>query len=76
MRYGDGEKLIVGKCTKDPDKPKERTIICNAVADDSLALELKEFISAVRNGTPTNPTPLDAHETLKIVERIYKTNKI
>ena len=76
MRYGDGEKLIVGKCTKDPDKPKEKTVLCNSIADDSLVLELKEFVSAVKRGTPIRPTPMEAYDTLKIVERVYKSNKL
>ncbi len=76
MRYGDGEKLIVGKRTEDPDKVKEKVIVCNPIADNSLAYELAEFISAIKQGTPLDPTPLDAYETLKIVEEVYKTNKL
>lgn len=75
MRYGDGEKLIVGKCTKDPDKPREKVVVCNPVADNSLAFELEEFISAIRKGTPISPVPMEASETLKIIEEIYRTNK-
>ena len=74
MRYGEPEKLIVGKRTKDPDVVKEEVIKCDPVADHSLELELKEFISAIRTGKETNA--LDAYETLKIVEEVYKTNKI
>jgi len=76
MRYGDGEKLIAGRRTKDPDIVKEKTIICNPIADNSLVYELKEFVSAVMHGTPLDPTAMDAFETLKIVEKVYKTNKL
>lgn len=76
LRYGDGEKLVVGKRTPDPDKVKEKVIVCNPVADNSLVYELKEFVSAIKRGTPINPTPFDAYEILKIVEEIYRTNKL
>lgn len=76
MRYGDGEKLIVGKRTKDPDVVKEKIIVCNSNADNSLKYELEEFISAIRKGTPLDPTPQDAYETLKIVEEVYRKDKI
>lgn len=75
MRYGDGEKLVVGKRTANFES-KEKVVVCDAVADHSLAHELNEFISAIKRGTPINPTPLVAYETLKIVEEVYKTNKI
>lgn len=75
MRYGEPEKLIFGKRTKDPDVVKERIIKCNPIADNSLALELKEFISAIKKGTPLSPTPLDAYETLRLVEEVYRSNK-
>ena len=74
MRYGDGEKLIVGKRTKDPDKVKEKTLICNPIADNSLKFELKEFISAIKKGEQMDNT--DAYETLRIVEEIYRKDKI
>src|SRR3990167_512254 len=70
MRYGEPEKLIVGKRTKDPDVVKETVIKCDLVADHSLELELKEFMS----GSSSNA--MDAYETLKIVEEVYKANKI
>lgn len=76
MRYGDGEKLIVGKRTADPDIVKEKVIVCNPIADNSLTHELAEFVSAIKRGTPIDPTPLDAYETLKIVEEVYRTNKL
>ena len=75
MRYGKPEKLIVGKRTKDPDVVREKVIKCDPIADHSLELELKEFISAIRNGKPTT-SPQDAYETLKIVEEVYRKNKI
>ena|SRR3990167_8885316 len=70
MRYGEPEKLIVGKRTKDPDVVKETVIKCDPVADHSLELELKDFMS----GSASNA--MDAYETLKIVEEVYKANKI
>ncbi len=75
MRYGEPEKLILGLRTKDPDVVKEKIIKCDPVADHSLELELKEFISAIKKGTPLDPTPQDAYETLKIVEEVYEENK-
>src|SRR3990167_1559883 len=69
-RYGVDEHLILGKRTKNPDTVKEEWIDCNTNADDSLVLELKEFISAIREVRSTTPSPVDAYETLKIVEEI------
>ena len=65
MRYGEPERLILGKRTKNPDVTKEKVIKCNANADKSLELELKEFLSAIKENRPTVPHPLDAYETLK-----------
>jgi predicted dehydrogenase len=76
MRYGEPEYLVLGLRTKDPDKVKERVIKCNPIADKSLELELKEFISAIKEGRMTNPSPIDAYETLKVVEEVYKQSKI
>ena len=75
MRYGKPEKLIVGKHTEDPDVVKEEVIKCDHIADHSLELELKKFISDVRKGRSAR-SPLDAYETLKIVEEVYRKNKI
>jgi predicted dehydrogenase len=69
MRYGEPERLILGKRTKDPDKVKETIIECNPVADDSLRLELKDFLSAIKN---KRQPLMDAYETLKIVEEVYR----
>src|SRR3990167_6896324 len=69
MRYGEPEKLIVGKRTKDPDVVNETVIECDAVADHSLELELKEFMSGSSNA-------MDAYETLKIVEEIYRKDRV
>jgi len=69
MRYGEPEKLIVGKRTKDPDVVKETVIKCDPIADHSLELELKNFMSGTSNA-------MEAYETLKIVEEIYVKNKI
>ena len=70
MRYGEPEKLILGKRTKDPDKVKERIIKCDPIADHSLELELKDFMS----GSVSNAQ--DAYETLRIVEEVYRRDRI
>ena len=70
MRYGEPEKLIIGKRTKDPDVVKERIIKCDPIADHSLELELKDFMS----GSASNA--MDACETLKIVEEVYRKDRI
>lgn len=75
-RYGEPEKLIVGKRTKDPDVVKETVIKCDSVADHSLKLELKEFLSAIDRGRPTTPSALDAYKTLKIVEEVYRKDRV
>lgn len=69
MRYGEPEKLIVGKRTKNPDVVKERVIKCDPVADHSLKRELKDFISGHSNAQ-------EAYETLKIVETVYRKDRI
>ena len=76
MRYGNPERLIFGKRTSDPDKVREKIIKCNPIADNSLKLELEEFISAIKGKRPTTPSAQDAYGTLKIVEEVYRTNKI
>jgi len=67
-KYGNGEKLIVGK------NGKEKVIKCNCTPDNSLAVELKEFISAIRHKKVIDNT--SAYETLKVVEQVYKDNKL
>ena len=77
MKYGDGEKLKVGLRSNDfVGEVKEKVVFCNSVADDSLVLELKEFISAIKYGRQVDPSPESAYETLKVVEDIYRTNKL
>jgi predicted dehydrogenase len=77
MKYGNGEKLVIGIRSKDFSAPvKEKTIECNSVADDSLALELNEFVSAIKAKREPIPSPLDAYETLKVVESVYKNNTL
>lgn len=77
QKYGDGEKLVIGKSRADfAGEVKEKTIICNPIADDSLRLELAEFVSAIRENRTVVPSPTAAYETLKIVERVYRTNKL
>lgn len=75
-RYGKGEKLTIGLRTKDPDVVKEKVIICNDDSDNSLRLELKEFISAITKDTDINPTAEDCALTLRIVEQVYKESPI
>lgn len=77
MKYGGGEKLVVGKRARDfTGQVKEKTVKCNSVADDSLALELTEFVSAIKQKRQPIPPAMDAYETLKIVEKIYANNKL
>ena len=74
-KYGGSEKLVVGRRAENyTDEVKEQLIECNSNADDSLALELREFVSAIRLGRPVVPSASEAYETLKIVEKIYRTN--
>ena len=70
LRYGEPEKLILGKRTKDPDVVKEKVIKCDPIADHSLELELKDFML----GSDSNAQ--DAYETLKIVEEVYRKDRI
>ncbi len=76
MRYGKPEHLIFGRRTTDPDVVKEKTIKCNAIADDSLKLELQEFLSAIEEKRQPVPSPQDAYETLRIVEEVYEEDKL
>lgn len=77
MKYGAYEKLIIGKRSLDfSGEIKEKTIECNSVADDSLTLELKEFVTAIKTHREPNPSPLSAYETLKVVEAVYKKSKL
>lgn len=77
QKYGDGEKLVIGKRAADfTGEVKEKVIICNPKADDSLTLELAEFVSAIRQGRAVAPSPIEAYETLKIVKKIYAANKL
>ncbi len=72
-KYGGSEKLVIGKRSPDfSGEVKEKVIDCNSVADDSLVLELTEFISAIKEERLPSPSPREAYETLKVVERIYK----
>ncbi len=74
-KYGEGEKLILGKRSDDFDGTvKEKVIICNSHADDSLKLVLTEFIASMKQNRSPVPAPVDAYETLKVVEEIYKLN--
>lgn len=74
-KYGGEEKLIVGIRSKDfSGKPKERVIECNPEADNSLTRELKEFVTAIKENRQPVPSGRDGYETLRIVEKIYKTH--
>ncbi len=76
-KYGGGERLIVGKRPKNPGGDIEKKIIeCNPNADDSLSLELDEFISAIGQDRSTVPSPAEAYETLKVVEDVYRSNRL
>ena len=76
-KYDGNEKLVVGKRTADfTSAVTEQTIVCNSNADDSLTRQLKEFIAAIKQKRSPVPAPRNAYETLKIVEEIYRTNKL
>ena len=76
-KYGGSEKLVISKRSADfTGEVKERVVDCNSNADDSLALELEEFISAIKQDRQPIPSPTEAYETLKIVEKIYRANKL
>lgn len=75
-KYGGGENLIVG--VRDPNFKKalqERVIACDSDADHSLAKELKEFVSAIRQKRDPKPDGHDAYEALKIVQAMYEPKK-
>ena len=75
-KYGGSEKLIIGRRAANfTDEVKEQIITCNSNADDSLQLELTEFISAIQQNRQPIPSASDAFKALKIVEKIYRTNK-
>ncbi len=72
IKEGD-ERLIFCKRRKDFGRGvKERVIKCNPVADDSLKLMLKEFVSAIKENREPIPSWTDALETLKVVEEVYR----
>ena len=72
--YGYGkEKLTLGLRSKNYfDAPKEKEFFCGADKNQSLAKELQEFISAIREKRTPRPSGEDGYQALKIVERIYK----
>jgi predicted dehydrogenase len=78
--YNMGERLILGKRAKDyVGLAKEKIIKCNTDPDRSLELELKEFISNIRDIHNSDPSRLtdsswEAYKTLRVVEEVYRTN--
>lgn len=77
QKYGPEERLVLGQRPANfTDEVKETLIKCNPKADDSLKLELAEFISAVKEGRQTTPSPQEAYETLGIVKQVYKGSKL
>jgi len=76
MRYGEPERLILGKRTRDPDIVKEKVIKCDPIADHSLELELKEFISCIHNKKTSKPLLRDAFATLRVIEMVYMEDPI
>lgn len=75
-KYGGGERLTIGKPIGFTGEVKEKVIGCNQIANNSLTLELKEFISAIKQKRSTIPSLIDAYNTLRIVEEIYRSNKL
>ncbi len=77
QRYGgdeNGDERLVFCKRKDnfSEDIKEEIIKCNPVADDSLKLMLEEFVSAIKEDRQTIPSWVDAYETLKVVEEVYR----
>ena len=71
-KYGGTEAVVVGLKQRDPRlAPRERRYVCNPDANLSLSRELKEFMSAVRQGRAPVPNGADAYQALTIVKKIY-----
>lgn len=69
-KYGGSEILTVGIKDKN-DEIKETVINCNPDAENSLRLELAEFVKAVRKRKTSSPNGQDALAVLNIVKKIY-----
>lgn len=76
QRYNGPERLTIGR--RDPEfaKPpvEEVMVFKNEQKEDSFVRELEAFVGAIR-GKYEIPTGKDAYEVLRIVEKIYKSNR-
>lgn len=70
-KYGDGERVIVGKRKDDFSFVKEEVIECDPDADKALGRELEEFSQAIREGRDPVPSGRDALAVLEIIANIY-----
>ena len=76
QRYGGdavgNERLVFCRRKKDFDRNiKGRVIECNSMADDSLKIMLKEFVSAVKQKRQPVPSWVDAYKTIRVVREVY-----
>ena len=75
-KYGGTEKVILGKRKEnDTDHPLEKEFICDPDADKSLSREVEAFVRAIHGGKNMIPTGQDGFAALKIVEKIYGSQK-
>ena len=74
-KYGGTERVIIGKRADDFSAAGEETVECDTDADKSLAAELQEFISAIREKRQSVPHARDALAALSIVQDIYAAEK-
>jgi len=69
-KYGGSEVLTVGIKNKN-NIIKEIVINCNPDAENSLRLELAEFVKAIKKKKTSAPGGQDALAVLKIVKKLY-----
>jgi len=74
-KYGNGERVVVGKRNDDFSFVEEEVIECDPDADKALLRELEEFTQAIREKRNPCPSGEDGLEVLKIVEEIYQSSK-
>jgi predicted dehydrogenase len=70
-KYGGSEVLTIGLRKKD-GTVIEKEIICNPDADNSLRLELQNFVRSIKNKKQSVPGGQDALKVLKLVEKFYR----
>jgi predicted dehydrogenase len=72
-KYGNGERVVVGRRTDDFTFSEEEVIECDSNADKALVRELEEFVRAIQERRDPRPSGSDGLEVLKIVEKIYQS---